>query len=76
MYLGGTLGIELVGGYYGNFYSQENMTYALISTIEEGLEMLGIAVFIYALLSYMSLYFKDEGLQIRFIDDRKQRVRV
>ncbi|HEY9711329.1 MAG TPA: hypothetical protein V6D48_24180 [Oculatellaceae cyanobacterium] len=76
LYVGGTIGMELVGGYYANFYSQENMTYALISTIEEGLEMLGIAVFIYALLSYMSSYFKDEGFQVRFIDDRKQRVRV
>ncbi len=76
VYVGGTLGMELVGGYYANFYSQENMTYAVIATIEEGLEMLGIAVFIYALLSYMSLYFKGESWRVCFVEGRTQRPRA
>ncbi len=48
----------------------------VMTTVEEFLEMLGIVVFIYALLSYISSYMKDMDLRVRIIDDRKQRQRV
>lgn len=70
IFIGGALGMELVGGYYSNFYTEHSMTYAIIVTIEESLEMLGIAVFIYALLSYISSYMKGLSLQVTFASDR------
>jgi len=73
IYVGGAIGIELVGGYHADLYAQQNMMYAIITTIEELFEMLGIVVFIYALLSYMSSYMKGVSLRVNFIDDRKQR---
>jgi hypothetical protein len=73
IYVGGAMGMELVGGYYADLYGKQNMMYAMMATIEEFFEMLGIVVFIYALLSYMSSYMKGVSLRINFIDDRKQR---
>ncbi|HCF28594.1 MAG TPA: hypothetical protein DEV81_15645, partial [Cyanobacteria bacterium UBA11049] len=46
VYLGGAIGMELVGGYYAELYSQYNITYAIITTVEELLEMLGLLIFI------------------------------
>uniref|UniRef100_A0ACD5GU38 Uncharacterized protein n=1 Tax=Desertifilum tharense IPPAS B-1220 TaxID=1781255 RepID=A0ACD5GU38_9CYAN len=47
------MGIELIGGYYAYIYGKENLIYSLWVALEEGLEMAGILVFIYALLTYL-----------------------
>ena len=52
MYVGGAVGIELIHGYYLESYGKD-MIYALIATVEELLEMVGVVVFIYALFSYL-----------------------
>ena len=63
----GALGLELVEGY---FWSQEITRWGLIvpllTTVEEFLEMLGIVVFIYALISYMKTYMEmsDVGVSL------------
>lgn len=64
IYVGGALGIELLGGWYAALYGDQNMTYAMIVTIEEFFEMQGIVVFIYALMSYMSLHLKEVRVRI------------
>ncbi|MDI9638096.1 hypothetical protein QQ054_01410 [Oscillatoria amoena NRMC-F 0135] len=53
LFLLGTLGIELIGGYYAYIYGKENLIYSLWVALEEGLEMAGILVFISALLTYL-----------------------
>ncbi|HEY9852256.1 MAG TPA: hypothetical protein V6D28_22470 [Leptolyngbyaceae cyanobacterium] len=58
-YIAGGLGVEMLGGYYANLYGEENIFYEIIVTIEECLEMLGIAIFLYALLSYLKLYIQQ-----------------
>lgn len=78
MYVGGALGMEIVGGYYAYFHLADfplykDMTYAVITTIEETLEMLGIIIFIYALLDYIGSYLKGVSLRINIIGDKKQR---
>lgn len=50
LYVGGALGVEMIGGYYHFLYGQENITYNLIATLEETLEMLGVVFFIRAIL--------------------------
>ena len=45
--------IELLGGYYAFLHGREGLVYALVTTVEETCEMLGIVIFIYALLLYM-----------------------
>ena len=49
--------MEMLGGYLtyttGN---NDNLSYAILLTIEESLEMLGIVVFIHGLISYIKTY--------------------
>ena len=59
IYLSGLLGIEMLGGYYHELHGNENLTYSLISTLEESLEMLGLILFIRALLDYLSTHFSE-----------------
>jgi hypothetical protein len=49
------------------------MAYAVITTIEQFLEMVGVVIFIYTLLLYVSSYMKGVALRIKMIDDRRQR---
>mgnify|MGYP003649496191 CR=1 FL=1 len=49
----GAIGFELFGGRHFELYGNNNATYALFQTCEESLEMLGIAIFIYTLLTYI-----------------------
>ena len=53
LYVGGALGVELIGGACADWYGFTSMRYLLAMTAEEVLEMLGIVVFIYALLDYI-----------------------
>lgn len=59
LFLGGVLGLELIGGRYAERHGSQNLTYSMLSTVEESLEMAGVIVFIYALLDYMSDTFAD-----------------
>ena len=66
IYIGGAIGMEMLGGYFVEVYGQKSFVYFLISTIEEFLEMFGIAVFIYALLSYITNHIDVANWQICF----------
>lgn len=59
VYVGGALGFELVGGYYGEGHGFFNLTYNLITTIEEAMEMFGLIIFIYAQLDYIKYHHND-----------------
>lgn len=54
LYLGGAIGVELINGNYAELHGKENLTYMVLSTMEECLEVTGTIVFIYALLGYIS----------------------
>lgn len=55
VFTAGALGMELVGGReFERYGSDLNATYAAMTTIEELLEMLGIAIFIKGLLTYIA----------------------
>jgi hypothetical protein len=62
LFIGGALGLELVGGRYAELHGQRNLTYSMIATVEESLEMAGVIVFIYALLKYIA----DNYNEVRF----------
>lgn len=63
IFVGGAIGVEMLGGNYlqenaanisyENFAGWRGMGVALILTLEEALEMIGVAIFVYALLDYM-----------------------
>lgn len=61
----GAMGMELLGGLFASKHGDQQLPYKLITTAEELLEMLGTAIFIYALLTYlvierMSFSFRAE----------------
>lgn len=53
IFIAGALGFELLGGRHLSLHGGNNVAYALYYTCEELLEMLGIALFNYALLLYI-----------------------
>jgi hypothetical protein len=53
LFVGGSLGMEAIGGYYGGPDRHDSPSYLIAAHVEEVLEMAGIVVFIYALLSYL-----------------------
>jgi hypothetical protein len=50
VYLAGAIGMELVGGVYAVRFGPDLLTYALITCVEEGLEMGGMCLFAVAML--------------------------
>ena len=66
IYVGGSLGIEMIEGFYRSLYWQKDLLFKMMLVTEELLEMVGIFIFIYALTSYLSLCVKD--VHVRFIE--------
>jgi hypothetical protein len=54
VYVGGALVMEMINGRYAELHGSQNLTYQMMSVVEESLEMSGVLIFIYALLSYMA----------------------
>lgn len=52
IYFGGALGVEALGGWRAEAMGMNNMTHSVIGTIEEGMEMSGVAMVIVALLRH------------------------
>ena len=58
-FISGAIGFEMLGGRQAELYGANNMLYSFYYTCEESLEMIGIAIFIYTLLSYMIIQFES-----------------
>ena len=56
IFVSGAIGLEMLGGWYVSNYSNNDLIWGYIYTIEELLEMFGVSYFIYGLL----IYLKDE----------------
>ncbi len=64
VYVGGAIGMELLGGSYASQFGLDNFTFNLLATIEETLEMFGVVLFIRTLLSYLQATYP--GLRLWF----------
>jgi hypothetical protein len=71
LYLSGTIVMETVGGHYVTVWGHDSMAYALCTTAEELLEMIGIVVFISALLSYLTQGGRNVVLAVELEDGRQ-----
>ena len=58
LFVGGAIGMESIAGLY-TFTMGKDMIYYILAMLEEMLEMIGIAVFIYSLLTYIRTYVKE-----------------
>ncbi|MFK5949852.1 MAG: hypothetical protein QM500_13905 [Methylococcales bacterium] len=65
IFVTGAIGLELIGGNQVESHGINNITYSLISTCEEFLEMLGIVIFIYTLLLYITTEIDGVSINIR-----------
>lgn len=61
-YVSGSLGLEMISAPQYELHGVDGLIYMLIVSCEESLEMLGVVIFIYALLQYITEQF--EGLTI------------
>ena len=64
LYLGGAIGMELIGGRYADVHGMENLTYSMAATVEESLEMAGAIIFIHALLHYIANNYQEIRFQL------------
>jgi hypothetical protein len=55
LYIGGAIGVELVGSHHAGLHGSENWTYSMIATLEESLEIAGLLMFMWALLDYFAV---------------------
>lgn len=69
LYVGGAIGVESISGRHHQLYGSESFTYALLVTAEEFLEMMGVLVFVYALMSYMRRHIHT--VQVLVAEDRR-----
>ncbi|GAB4381454.1 MAG: hypothetical protein Kow00121_40030 [Elainellaceae cyanobacterium] len=65
IYILGALIFELFSGQYAQIHGRTGM-FHVFATLEELLEMLGVVIFIYALLSYLKLYLRPTEVHIKF----------
>ncbi len=61
----GVIGVEMLGAREADLHGTDTVLYCVLYTIEELLEMLGIVVFIHALLSHIVDEAGDEGVTLR-----------
>lgn len=52
IFLGGAVGMEMVAGTVAEMEGIESLRYRMMTNIEEGAELAGVLIFIYALLAY------------------------
>ena len=69
MYIGGALIMEMIGGAYSENNGQQNLIYALMTNVEEVLEMTGIIIFIYGLLYYLNKSKQQLQINVKFFED-------
>ncbi len=59
LYVGGAVGLELLEGRFVELHGAKNLTYSMLTTAEEGLEMGGTIVFVWALLTFIADHYPE-----------------
>jgi len=73
IYISGALGLELLGGLHASNFGVDGIQYSVIYTFEELLEMLGVMLFIYSLLSYIKSEFESYSITLKSGGRRRSR---
>ena len=64
IFVSGAIGFELISGYFVDLWGIDSTPYALVTMVEELLEMCGVTIFIFALLDYIRVTFPKINLQL------------
>lgn len=65
VFIGGAIGVELLGGKHYEVYGAENLKYRMMQTLEETMEMTGLIIFVWRLLKYIADQFGSIRLDFR-----------
>ena len=68
IYVAGAMGFELIEGYFFKKYGLDHIYNRICYFIEENMEMIGVAIFIYALLDHMA----SLKVRVNFIESKQQ----
>lgn len=64
LYIGGTVGIEMVDGLVAAKHGKDNLLYNMLVVVEEGMEMSGVIVFITGLLHHLRDHAPKVDLEV------------
>ena len=65
IYVSGAMGVEMFEGKYESVFGTKNLIYDIYCAVEETMEMFGVALFIYALLDYISSTSESITITVR-----------
>ena len=54
LYVAGAIGLEIIGGIYLDWAGTDDLLYAMLTAVEETLEMVGVIIMVKALMSYLA----------------------
>lgn len=69
IFIFGAAGLELIGGKLFMISGDQSILYTLTATLEEILEMSGIALFVKYILQYLSEITEDVGMGVNFVNN-------
>ena len=64
IYVGGALGLELIGGSLADAYGIESTPYLVAAVLEEGLEIAGLTVFFLSLTDHLARHWPVVGIAV------------
>ena len=64
IFVGGALGMEAISSWYDYRFGKENIRYSMLTAVEEFMEMIGIVLFIYALLRYIQAQNIESTIEV------------
>jgi hypothetical protein len=65
LYVGGAFALEMLEGLHNDLYSKSDVMSAVLGGGQDVVEMLGVLVFVYALMSYIGRHLKDLHFRIK-----------
>jgi hypothetical protein len=57
------LGMEMISGAHAELHGYKTLTYTLLTDLEESLELIGIALWLFGLLTYLEMLAGDSQSQ-------------
>ncbi len=72
VFIGGAIGMELLAGVHDEVYTYNNFFASVLTSIEEFMEMMGIVIFIYALLSYIRSEMNGLNLKVKIAESKSR----
>lgn len=76
VFVGGALGVEMIGASYSAAHPMVDLSYVLMVTVEETLEMLGMALLIWTLLAYVPIGLPDTRWSVRVATGQGRETRL